>query len=160
RDRSGTILGTMTATTTSEATTKAAAARAASKRMGAISSAQKDAALRAIADALVANAPRILEVNAGDMARGKDHGISEALLDRMLLTPERIEGMARDVRAVAMLPDPVGEMLEMTTRPNGMQVGRIRVPLGVIGAVYESRPNVTVDIAVLCLKSGNGVVLR
>ncbi len=150
----------MTATTTSEATTKAAAARVASKRMGSISSAQKDAALRAIADALVAESPRILEANAGDMARGTERGINESFLDRMLLTPERIEGMARDVRAVAMLPDPVGDVLEMTTRPNGMQVGRIRVPLGVIGAVYESRPNVTVDIAVLCLKSGNGVVLR
>jgi glutamate-5-semialdehyde dehydrogenase len=150
----------MTVTTTSEATTKAAAARVASKRMGVVSSAQKDAALRRIADALVADQARILEVNAGDVQRGRDRGLTESFVDRMLLTTDRIEGMARDVRAVAALPDPIGDVLEMTTRPNGMQVGRIRVPLGVIGAVYESRPNVTVDIAVLCLKSGNGVVLR
>ena len=147
-------------TSTSEATTKAAAARVASSAMGAIGSAQKDAALRRIADALVAEQAHIIEVNAGDLRRGQERGLSESFIDRMLLTPERIEGMARDVRAVAALPDPVGDVLEMTTRPNGMQVGRIRVPLGVIGAVYESRPNVTVDIAVLCLKSGNGVVLR
>jgi glutamate-5-semialdehyde dehydrogenase len=149
----------MATTTETEATTKAAAARTASKRMGGISSRQKDEALRRIADALVAEQARILEVNAAEVARGREH-LDESFIDRMLLTPERIESIARDVRAVAALPDPVGEMLEMTTRPNGLQVGRLRVPLGVIGAIYESRPNVTVDIAVLCLKSGNAVVLR
>src|SRR4029078_8869797 len=116
-------------------------------------------ALLRIADALVAEQSRILGVNAGDVARGRARGLDESFIDRMLLTAERIEGIARDVRAVAALPDPVGEMGDMSTRPNGMQGGRVRVPLGVIGAVYESRPNVTVDIAVLCLKSGNAVVL-
>lgn len=150
----------MATTLETEATTKAAAARAASRRMGGASTAQKDEALRRIADALVAEQARILATNAEEIARGRARGLDESFIDRMELTPARIEGIARDVRAVMALPDPVGEMIEMTTRPNGLQVGRLRVPLGVIGAIYESRPNVTVDIAVLCLKSGNAVVLR
>ena len=150
----------MATTTGLEATTKAAAARAASRRMGAVGSAQKDEALRRIADALPAEQAAILAANAEDVRRGREHGLSEAFIDRMLLTPERIAAMARDVRAVMALPDPVGQVEDMTTRPNGLQIGRLRVPLGVIGAIYESRPNVTVDIAVLCLKSGNAVVLR
>ena len=147
-------------TTGSEATTKAAAARLASRRMGRVSSADKDAALLCIADALLAEQARIIEVNAGDVQRGRERGRTDSFLDRMLLTPERIASMAADVRAVAALADPLGRIEEMTTRPNGLQIGRVRVALGVIGAVYESRPNVTVDIAALCLKSGNGVVLR
>ena len=150
----------MTITTNSEASTKAAAARAASRRMGRVSSAQKDAALHRIADALVTERARIIEVNAGDVQRGREHGLTDSFVDRMLLTPERVASIATDIRAVAALPDPLGRVEEMTTRPNGLQIGRVRVALGVIGAVYESRPNVTVDIAVLCLKSGNGVVLR
>jgi glutamate-5-semialdehyde dehydrogenase len=128
--------------------------------MGAVTTAQKDEALGRIADALVAEHGRILEVNAGDVARGRERGLNESFIDRMLLTTERIEAMARDVRAVIALPDPVGEVVEVSTRPNGLQIERVRVPLGVIAAIYESRPNVTVDIAVLCLKSGNAVVLR
>ncbi len=150
----------MANTMQSEATMKAAGARAASRRMGMLTSAQKNDALERIASALVEEQARILEVNAGDVARGRERGLNESFADRMLLTPERIEAMARDVRAVAALPDPVGEVIDTQTRPNGLRVQRIRVPLGVIGAIYESRPNVTVDIAVLCLKSGNAGVLR
>jgi glutamate-5-semialdehyde dehydrogenase len=150
----------MATTTQTEALTKALAAHEASRRMGAVTTAQKDAALSRIADALVAEQAHILEVNAGDVTRGRERGLSEAFVDRMLLTPERIAGIARDVRAVVALPDPVGEVIDVSTRPNGLQVERVRVPLGVIAAIFESRPNVTVDIAALCLKSGNAVVLR
>ena len=151
----------MTVTTTQfEATARAAAARAASRRMGLVTTDQKNEALHRIADALVAGQDAILEVNAGDVQRGRERGLSDSFVDRMLLTPERIEGIAADTRQVAALEDPVGEIEEMHTRPNGLQIGRMRVPLGVIGAIYESRPNVTVDIAALCLKSGNAVVLR
>ncbi len=150
----------MTTIAGAEATTKAALARAASRRMGAASTDQKNDALNRMADALVAESDRIVEVNEPEVERGRASGLTEAFIDRMVLTPQRIAGIASDVRSIAMLPDPVGEMIDMTTRPNGLQVGRVRVPLGVIGAIYESRPNVTVDIAALCLKSGNAVVLR
>jgi glutamate-5-semialdehyde dehydrogenase len=102
----------------------------------------------------------ILSANHRDYMEGAKAGMSAAMLDRLLLNTERIKGIAADVRTVAALPDPVGETFEMRTLPNGLQVGKKRVPLGVIGAVYESRPNVTVDISVLCLKSGNAVILR
>jgi glutamate-5-semialdehyde dehydrogenase len=151
---------TMAISTRSEAAEKAALAKRASRRMSALSTGQKDEALERIAEALIAETPRILEVNAGDIERGRARGLNESFVDRMVLTEERVAGVARDTRAVAALPDPVGEMIDMATRPNGLQIGRIRVPLGVIGAVYESRPNVTVDIAAICLKSGNAVVLR
>ena len=117
-------------------------------------------ALNAIADSLVLNEQVILDANRKDYQAGKDAGTSDALLDRLLLDSSRLAGIANDVRAVSMLPDPVGETFDMRTLPNGMQVGRKRVPLGVIGSVYESRPNVTVDITSLCLKSGNAVILR
>ena len=128
--------------------------------MASVTSAQKDEALERVAAALVAEQARILEVNEPEVARGRERGLTGSFIERMTLTPQRIAGMAADLRRIAMLPDPVGEMIDMTTRPNGLQVGRIRVPLGVIGAIYESRPNVTVDIAALCLKAGNAVVLR
>ena len=147
-------------TARSEATVKAERARAASRRMATVTTDQKNDALERIADALVAEQAHILEVNAPEVERGRERGLTGAFIERMTLTPERIEGIAADTRTVAALPDPVGEMFEMTTRPNGLQIGKIRVPLGVIGAIYESRPNVTVDIAALCLKSGNAVVLR
>ena len=150
----------MAIATRSEAVEKAALAKRASRRMSGLSTGQKNEALERIADALVAETPRILEVNAGDIQRGRARGLDESFIDRMELTEERVAGVARDTRTVAALPDPVGETIEMATRPNGLQIGRIRVPLGVIGAVYESRPNVTVDIAAICLKSGNAVVLR
>jgi glutamate-5-semialdehyde dehydrogenase len=150
----------MTISTRSEAAEKAARARAASRRMSALSSDQKDDVLGRIADALVAERARILEVNEPEVERGKAKGLTGSFVDRMVLTEERIAGMAADVRSVAALPDPVGVVEQMSTRPNGLQIGRVRVPLGVIGAIYESRPNVTVDIATICLKSGNAVVLR
>jgi glutamate-5-semialdehyde dehydrogenase len=120
----------------------------------------KNQALYNIADALKDREADILAANAKDLQAGRKQGLSEALLDRLMLDPSRLEGMASDVRAVAALPDPVGETFDQRTLPNGLQVGRRRVPLGVIGAIYESRPNVTVDISVLCIKSGNAVILR
>ncbi|MEE9199355.1 MAG: glutamate-5-semialdehyde dehydrogenase, partial [Dehalococcoidia bacterium] len=112
------------------------------------------------AEALVAREEEILFANEADCREARKNGIGEAFLDRLLLTPERLRALAQDVSKVAVLPDPVGETFEMRTMPNGLQVGKRRVPLGVIGSVYESRPNVTIDISTLCLKSGNGVVLR
>ena len=149
-----------TGTATSELIAKAQAAREASKRVRMLSTDQKNNALRAIADALEANCATILEANARDLEAGREAGLSEALLARLLLNEERVSGMANDVRAVALLPDPVGECFDSRTLPNGIRVERRRVPLGVIGCVYEARPNVTTDIVSLCLKSGNAVVLR
>jgi glutamate-5-semialdehyde dehydrogenase len=150
----------MAISTRSEAVEKAALAKRASRRMSALSTEQKNEALEGIAGALLDASPRILEVNADEIERARARGLAESFVERMVLTEERVAGMARDTRAVAALPDPVGEVIDMATRPNGLQIGRIRVPLGVIGAIYESRPNVTVDIAAICLKSGNAVVLR
>jgi glutamate-5-semialdehyde dehydrogenase len=139
---------------------KAKAAKAASKRLAYLSTEVKNKALLAIADKLVAKQSDILSANHRDYVEGKESGMSAAMLDRLLLNSERIKGIASDVRTVAALPDPVGETFEMRTLPNGLQIGKKRVPLGVIGAIYESRPNVTVDISVLCLKSGNAIILR
>lgn len=143
-----------------EATVKAARARAASRRMSAATTDQKNDALLRIAAAIEAESAQILAVNAAELERGRARGLAESFVERMVLTPERIAGIARDTRAVAALPDPVGVITEMATRPNGLQIGRISVPLGVVATIYESRPNVTVDIAAVCLKAGNGVVLR
>jgi glutamate-5-semialdehyde dehydrogenase len=148
------------ASATNEVEIKAEAAKAASKKLAYLSTAVKNRALLAIADELVAKEKVILAANRLDYADGEKAGMSTAMLDRLLLNTERIKGIAGDVRTVAALPDPLGETFEMRTLPNGLQVGKKRVPLGVIGAVYESRPNVTVDISVLCLKSGNAVMLR
>jgi glutamate-5-semialdehyde dehydrogenase len=145
---------------TNEVEIKAKAAKAASKKLAYLSTAVKNKALLAIADELMAKEKDILAANRLDYAEGEKSGMSTAMLDRLLLNTERIKGIAGDVRTVAALPDPVGETFEMRTLPNGLQVGKKRVPLGVIGAVYESRPNVTVDISVLCLKSGNAIILR
>ncbi len=150
----------MTLATRSEAAAKAASAREASRGMGAVTTDQKNDALERIAAALETETARILAVNERELERGRERGLAEAFIERMTLTEERLAGMAADVRVVAGLPDPVGEVIEMTVRPNGLRIGRVRVPLGVIGAIYESRPNVTIDIASICLKSGNGVVLR
>jgi glutamate-5-semialdehyde dehydrogenase len=120
----------------------------------------KNCALEGIADALVKHSAEIQAENKKDYSAGREKGLSEAMLDRLLLTDERIKGMARDVRAIAALPDPVGEVFDMQNRPNGLTIGKKRVPLGVIGSIYESRPNVTVDISSLCLKSGNSCILR
>ncbi len=135
-------------------------ARAAARKMAFLSTLVKNRALENIALSLKERQGEILAANGKDIAEGKQAGLSEAMLDRLLLNSERLAGMAADVRAVAALPDPVGRIYDMRTLPNGLQVGRKRVPLGVVATIYESRPNVTVDIASLCLKSGNAVILR
>src|SRR3990172_9719203 len=151
---------TMTTTGIAELEAKARAARGASKKMALLSTEIKNRALNNIASALEKRQKEVLRANQQDYDDGRASGMAPAMLDRLLLNPQRLSGMASDVRAVAALPDPVGEVFDMRTLPNGLTVGRKRVPLGVIGAIYESRPNVTVDISVLCLKSGNAVILR
>ncbi len=121
---------------------------------------QKNQALLAIADALDADRQVLLEANRKDMAAGRESGLDAALLDRLELNPQRIDDMLEGLRQVAALQDPVGAIAELRYRPSGIQVGKMRVPLGVVGIIYESRPNVTVDAASLCLKSGNATILR
>jgi glutamate-5-semialdehyde dehydrogenase len=121
---------------------------------------QKDAALEAMADALDAEVATIVRANAADVERARVSGTSDALIDRLTLTPTRIAAIAQALRDVAALPDPVGEVIRGYTLPNGLQVRQVRVPLGVVGMIYEARPNVTVDAAGLCLKSGNAALLR
>lgn len=135
-------------------------AKAAARRLAYLSTRVKNAALTAMADALVAQAPRIVEANIKDIAAAQARDMAPAMQDRLLLSEARLRAIADDVRAVAALPDPIGEVLDGWKRPNGLAIRRVRVPLGVIGIIYESRPNVTVDAAALCLKSGNAVVLR
>ncbi len=135
-------------------------AKRASRTLAAIGSGVKDTALEAMASALEDATEQILEANARDLEAGEENGLSAALLDRLALNPERIAGMAAGVRKIAALPDPVGEVVDGSTLPNGLQLRRVRVPLGVVAVVYEARPNVTIDAAALCLKSGNAVVLR
>ncbi len=135
-------------------------AREASRCMARADTGSKDAALRAIADAIEANRAAIQERNQRDLAAGRERGLSDALLDRLTLTDARIAAMAEGLRQIAALPDPVGAITDLKFRPSGIQVGRMRVPLGVIGIIYESRPNVTVDAAGLCLKAGNACILR
>jgi len=139
---------------------KAMAAREASKKLARLSTEVKNRALRNIADKLLTRQGEILSANQQDLEEARAGGMAEAMLDRLLLNPERLSDIAQGVREVAALPDPVGEIFDMRTLPNGLQVGRKRVPLGVIGTIYESRPNVTVDISALCLKSGNAAILR
>jgi glutamate-5-semialdehyde dehydrogenase len=141
-------------------TEKARAAKTAAGLLAVLSTAVKNRALRAMADAVSAQAADLLAANARDVEAARRDGRNAAFVDRLTLTPIRIDEMAKGLREVANLPDPVGSISSLTVRPNGMQVGRMRVPLGVIGIIYESRPNVTADSAALCLKSGNAVVLR
>ena len=129
-------------------------------RVLATAGALKDRALISIADALIENTDYILEENAKDLEAGKANGLSNALLDRLALSPERIKGMADGARQVASLPDPCGRVISGGKLKNGLEVTKVTVPLGVIGIIYEARPNVTADSAVLCLKSGNAVILR
>jgi glutamate-5-semialdehyde dehydrogenase len=135
-------------------------ARDASRTLATLDSDTKNGALHAIADALEARAPEILEGNARDMEAGRENGLSSALLDRLALDEARIAGIAAGVRSIAALPDPVGEVIDGFRLPNGLDVRKVRVPLGVVAVVYEARPNVTIDAAALCLKSGNAIVLR
>ena len=139
---------------------KAKAAKAASRRMAYLSAEVKNKALHNISNDLLAKQKQILAANQIDYKAGESSGMSMAMLDRLMLNSSRLEAIAQDVLSVAALPDPVGEVFDMRTLPNGLQLGRKRVPLGVIGAIYESRPNVTIDISVLCLKSGNAIILR
>ena len=135
-------------------------ARMAARRLAVAETGQKNAALFALSDILIEDAKTLLAANVRDLSSGRERGLDAALMDRLELTPPRIEAMASGVREIAELPDPVGEVFDMKTRPSGIQVGRMRVPLGVVGIIYESRPNVTADAAALCLKSGNACILR
>jgi glutamate-5-semialdehyde dehydrogenase len=147
-------------TATPSVTDICVAARRAARGLAATSSAVKDAALLAIADALEARIPEILEANALDLEAGRASGLSSALMDRLALDEGRVRAMALGVREIVALPDPVGEVLDGFRLPNGLDVRKVRVPLGVVAVVYEARPNVTIDAAALALKSGNAVILR
>jgi glutamate-5-semialdehyde dehydrogenase len=148
----------MTAVT--ELKAKGKAAKTASRKLAYLSTDIKNHALQNVAFDLLAKKKEILAANKKDITAAQASGMNPATQDRLLLNESRLEAMAKDVMNVAMLPDPVGEVFDMRTLPNGLIIGRRRVPLGVIGAMYESRPNVTVDISVLCLKAGNAVILR
>ena len=150
----------MAATTIDELAVMGQAAKKAARQLARISTQVKNRALLNIADALQARQGEVLAENKKDYREAQANGLSESLLDRLLLTADRVEGMAASVRNVAALPDPVGENIDMTTLPNGLVAGRRRVPLGVIASIYESRPNVTIDIATLSLKAGNACILR
>jgi len=139
---------------------KGKAAKAASRKLAFLSTEIKNKALVNIAEAIIDKQDEILAANKIDYEEAKASGMGEAMLDRLMLSPSRLEGIAQDTKTVATLPDPMGEVLETRTLPNGLQISKRRVPLGVIGAIYESRPNVTIDISSLCLKSGNAVILR
>src|SRR3712207_174037 len=148
------------ATTTVSVTELCRTARRAARTLATLDRGAKDAALHAIADALEARTPEILEANARDMAAGQENGLSAALLDRLKLDEGRVATIAAQVRDIAALPDPVGEVLDGGRLGNGLSLRRVRVPLGVVGVVYEARPNVTIDAAALAFKSGNAIVLR
>jgi len=135
-------------------------ARQASRAMARATTSEKNNALLFIAEQIISSSARLMQENEKDMQAGKADGLDDALLDRLALNEERIQGMAEGLRQIAALPDPVGEVTDLNYRPSGIQVGKMRVPLGVIGIIYESRPNVTADAAGLCLKSGNAAILR
>jgi glutamate-5-semialdehyde dehydrogenase len=135
-------------------------AKAAARGLAPLSSEEKNRALRLMAERLEAQSEYLLNENGKDLEAAKQAGISGAILDRIALNPNRVQSMAKGLREIAALPDPVHEIVKMWRRPNGLQVGRMRIPLGVIGIIYEARPNVTADAAALCLKSGNAVILR
>ncbi|HZG85299.1 glutamate-5-semialdehyde dehydrogenase [Paenibacillus sp.] len=144
----------------SEVKEKAALAKRTTNRLAALSTEAKNAALLRIADTLIERTAELVAANEEDLKRGRETGLSASLLDRLALTPQRIEAMAQGVREVVALPDPVGEQLAAFDRPNGLRIRQVRVPIGLIGIIYEARPNVTVDAAALCLKTGNAVLLR
>jgi glutamate-5-semialdehyde dehydrogenase len=148
------------ATTAQSVAEVCAQAKAAARELALLDTATKNAALEAMADALGQRSHQILEANARDMEAGQEAGLHPGLLDRLELTEERLAGIASDVRTIASLPDPVGETIDGHRLENGLDVRRVRVPLGVVAVVYEARPNVTIDCSALCLKSGNAIVLR
>ncbi len=135
-------------------------ARVAARFLATASTTLKNHALMAMADSLEKRSREIIAANAIDLEQGREMGLTSALLERLTLDEQRVKDMAQGIREIAALPDPVGELLGMTRRPNGLEVGRIRTPIGVIGIIYESRPNVTADAAALCLKAGNAIILR
>ncbi|PYE51283.1 glutamate-5-semialdehyde dehydrogenase [Paenibacillus barcinonensis] len=144
----------------SEVREKASKAKSAVSRLNRLTTEQKNTALHIMADALIAQSEEIITANVEDLDRGREQGTPESMLDRLALNKERIAGIAEGLRQIAELPDPVGEVLETFTRPNGLHIEKLRVPIGLIGIIYEARPNVTVDAAGLCLKTGNAVLLR
>ena len=150
----------MTTRTVDDLLSLGQAARSAARRVARLTSGVKNQTLNNLADLLESDADELLQANTEDCAEARANGLSEAMIDRLLLTPDRLRGTASEQRKVASLPDPVGETLDMTNLPNGMTIGRRRIPLGVIASIYESRPNVTVDIFGLCFKSGNACILR
>ena len=150
----------MTTTTATTARERMQLAKDAARSIGLLTDAQKSDALHAIADAIESSTPEIVAANEEDLARGRESGLSEALQDRLRLDRERVMALAAAVRDVAALPDPVGRVLDERTLPNGVRLTKVSVPFGVVGSIYEARPNVTVDIAALALRSGNAVVLR
>lgn len=143
-----------------ELLTKGKAAKKAARTLAALDTATKNKALKVIAQTIMEQEPNILAANDQDIDEGRANGLSEALLDRLLLTAQRLESIANDVKSIINLPDPVGEEFESRRLPNNLQVTKRRIPIGVIGVIYESRPNVTIDISALCLKSGNAAILR
>ena len=148
------------ATTAQSVAEVCAQAKRASRELAVLDTARKNAALEAMAAALEERAAEILEANDRDMDAGEEAGLHAGLLDRLKLDEKRLAGIAADVRSIVALPDPVGETLDGHRLENGLDVRRVRVPLGVVAVVYEARPNVTIDCSALCLKSGNAIVLR
>ena len=141
-------------------TEMAAAAKVASRVVAQLTATEKNDLLLAMAAAIEADTKLIITENAKDISAGRDKGLSEAMLDRLLLTEQRVADIACAIREIVTLTDPVGDIANMKLRPNGMQVGKMRIPLGVISMIYEARPNVTAESAALCIKSGNAVILR
>ena len=135
-------------------------AKAASREVAQLTTTEKNQLLTDMAQAIRAASTVIIAENEKDLAAGRDKGLSSAMLDRLTLTPERIDDIAAAIMDIVNLPDPVGNVANMQLRPNGMQVGKMRIPLGVVSMIYESRPNVTAESAALCIKAGNAVVLR
>jgi len=135
-------------------------AKKASRSLRTVDTETKNAVLHNIASNIRKNQKAILDANKKDLVQAKSNDLDDALLDRLMLNPERINDIVEGLEQVASLPDPIGEITDLEYRPSGIQVGKMRVPIGVIGMIYESRPNVTIDAAVLCFKSGNAVILR
>ena len=148
------------ATTAASVTDICAQAKSAARKLATLDTETKNRALHALADALEERSAEILEANERDMEAGRENGLSASLLDRLQLTEERLATIARDVRDIAKLPDPVGDVVEERTLPNGIRLEKVLVPMGVVAVVYEARPNVTIDCSALCIKSGNAIVLR